>query len=131
MGHALSGRSARRSGPMGLLAASCLDGPPPGERTLGQADARALLNRRRDDRGRAPRGPLRTLHTFSFVAWGVLIGVHVLAYLTRVLHDGTMDWRRNAVDVVAGVVLASSTLPAQRTVLHHGGHRHHHEARSR
>jgi hypothetical protein len=29
MGHALSGRSARRSGPMGLLAASCLDGPPP------------------------------------------------------------------------------------------------------
>jgi hypothetical protein len=53
-----------------------------------------------------------------------------------------MDWRRNAVDVVAGVrsrravivaallagvVLASATLPAQRTVLHHGGHRHHHE----
>jgi len=26
MGHALSGRSARRSGSMGLLAASCLDG---------------------------------------------------------------------------------------------------------
>jgi hypothetical protein len=85
---------------------------------------------------------LRTLHTFSFVAWGVLIGVHVLAYLTRVLGDGTMDWRRNAVDVVAGVrsrraivvgtllagvVLASATLPAQRTVLRHGGHRHHHE----
>jgi hypothetical protein len=87
-------------------------------------------------------GELRTLHTFSFVAWGVLIGVHVLAYLTRVLRDGTMDWRRNAVDVVAGVrsrramlvgtllagvVLASATLPAQRTVLRHGGHRHHHE----
>jgi hypothetical protein len=90
-------------------------------------------------------GQLRTLHTFSFVAWGVLIGVHVLAYLTRVLRDGTMDWRRNAVDVVAGVrsrramlvgallagvVLASTTLPAQRTVLHHGGHRHHQEGRS-
>lgn len=90
-------------------------------------------------------GQLRTLHTFSFVAWGVLIGVHVLFYFTRVLHDGTMDWRRNAVDVVAGVrsrrailvgallagvVLASTTLPAQRTVLHHGGHRHHHEGRS-
>jgi alcohol dehydrogenase class IV len=85
-------------------------------------------------------GELRTLHTFSFVAWGVLIGVHVLAYLTRVLRDGTMDWRRNAVDVVAGVrsrramlvgtllagiVLASATLPAQHTVLRHGGHRHH------
>jgi hypothetical protein len=90
-------------------------------------------------------GQLRTLHTFSFVAWGVLIGVHVLAYLTRVLRDGTTDWRRNAVDVVAGVrsrrailvgallagvVLASTTLPAQRAVLHHGGHRHHHEGRS-
>ena len=87
-------------------------------------------------------GELRTLHTFSFVAWGVLIGVHVLAYFTRVLRDGTMDWRRNAVEVVAGVrsrramlvgtllagvLLASATLPAQRTVLRHGGHRHHHE----
>jgi hypothetical protein len=85
-------------------------------------------------------GQLRTLHTYSFVAWGVVIGVHVLAYLTRVLRDGPMDWRRNAVDVVAGVrsrravlvgsllagvVLAVGTLPAQRTVLHHGGHRHH------
>src|SRR5579859_5493180 len=48
-------------------------------------------------------GELRTLHTFSFVAWGVLIGVHALAYFTRVFRDGTMDWRRNAVDVVAGV----------------------------
>jgi hypothetical protein len=90
-------------------------------------------------------GRLRTLHTFSFVAWGVLIAVHVLAYLTRVLRDGTMDWRRNAVDVVAGVrsrraivvgtliagvVLALATLPAQRTVLHHGGHHHDHEGRS-
>jgi hypothetical protein len=90
-------------------------------------------------------GQLRTLHTLSFIAWGVLVGVHVLAYLTRVLRDGTMDWRRNAVDVVAGVrsrrailvgavlagvVLASATLPAQRTVLHHGGHRHHREGRS-
>src|SRR5579864_2956165 len=89
-------------------------------------------------------GELRTLHTFSFVAWGVLTGVHVLAYLTRVLRDGTKDWRRDAVDVVAGVrsrralllgtllagvVLASVTLPAQRTVLRHGGHRHHHEGR--
>jgi hypothetical protein len=56
-----------------------------------------------------------------------------------------MDWRRSATDVVAGVwsrrailvgallagvVLASATLPAQRTVLHHGGHHHHHEGRS-
>jgi hypothetical protein len=91
-----------------------------------------------------PGGRLRTLHTFSFVAWGVLIGVHALAYLARVLRDGTMDWRRNAVDVVAGVrsrrailfgtllagvVVALATLPAQRTVMHHGGHDHQHEGR--
>jgi hypothetical protein len=90
-------------------------------------------------------GQLRTLHTFSFIAWGVLIGVHVLAYLTHVLRRGTMDWRREAVDVVAGVrsrravvvgtvvagvALALATLPAQRTVLRHGGHRHHHEGRT-
>jgi hypothetical protein len=77
-------------------------------------------------------GRLRTLHTFSFVAWGVLIGVHVLAYLTRVLRDGSMDWRRNAVDVVAGVrsrravivaallagvVLASATLSSPSSCL--------------
>jgi hypothetical protein len=89
-------------------------------------------------------GELRTLHTYSFVAWGVLIGVHVLGYLTHVLRDGTKDWR-NGVDVVAGVwsrraivvgallagvVLAVATLPSQRTVLDHGGHRHHHEGRS-
>jgi hypothetical protein len=89
-------------------------------------------------------GELRTLHTFSFIAWGVLIVVHILAYLGRMLRDGTMDWRRNPVNVVAGVrsrrtllvgallagvVLALTTLPAQRTVLRHGGHRHHHEGR--
>ena len=76
---------------------------------------------------------------FSFVTWGVLMAAHVLAYLARVFHEGTMDWRRNAADVVAGarsrrallvgavlagVVLAAATLPAQRTGLHHGGHRH-------
>ena len=87
-------------------------------------------------------GSLRTLHTFSFIAWGVLIGVHVLAYLTRVFRDGTKDWRLSAGDVVAGVrsrrallvgsllagvILAAATLPQQRTVLHHGGHRHHHD----
>lgn len=85
-------------------------------------------------------GELRTLHTLSFIAWGVLIGIHVLAYLARVLHEGTADWRGNASDVVAGVrsrrallvgsvlagvVLAWTTLPAQRTVERHGGHRHH------
>jgi hypothetical protein len=81
-------------------------------------------------------GQLRTLHTFSFVAWGVLMGVHVLAYLTRVFRDGIADWRRSATDVVdgvrvrralllgsllAGVIVALATYSAQKTVLHHGG----------
>jgi hypothetical protein len=29
-------------------------------------------------------GQLRTMHTLSFIAWGVLMIVHVLAYLTRI-----------------------------------------------
>jgi hypothetical protein len=84
-------------------------------------------------------GQLRTLHTFSFVAWGVLIGVHVLAYLVRVWREGVADWRRSGLEVVrgaasrrallvgtvlAGVVLGLATLPAQRTVEHHGGRAH-------
>jgi hypothetical protein len=83
-------------------------------------------------------GELRTLHTFSFIAWGVLTAVHVLAYVARVFRDGVADWRRHALDVVvgagsrrallvgtviAGVALGLATLPAQRTVEHHrGGH---------
>jgi hypothetical protein len=89
-------------------------------------------------------GELRTLHTFSFVAWGVLIAIHVLAYLTRVFHDGIADWRSNASDVVAGVgtrravlagsilagvVLALATYSPQQVVLkHRGEHGHHHES---
>jgi len=89
-------------------------------------------------------GELRTLHTFSFVAWGVLMIVHVLAYLTRVLRDGVADWRRHAVEVVAGagtrravlagallagLVVALATYSAQQTVLKHRGERgHHHES---
>ena len=88
-------------------------------------------------------GELRTLHTYSFIAWGVLIAVHVLAYLTRVFHDGVADWRRHAVEIVAGagarravltgallagVVVALATYSAQQTVLKHRGERgHHHE----
>lgn len=83
-------------------------------------------------------GQLRTLHTLSFIVWGVLMVVHVLAYLTRVLRLGSADWRRNAADVVAGararrgllagtllagVILALATYPAQQAWL---SHRHEH-----
>ncbi len=87
-------------------------------------------------------GSLRTLHTLSFIAWGLLMIVHVLAYLTRVLRDGPADWRRNAAQVVAGarsrrallagallagVILALATYPAQQDWLSHRHHDHRHE----
>ena len=87
-------------------------------------------------------GSLRTVHTLSFIAWGVLMIVHVLAYLTRVLRVGPADWRRNAGEVVAGarsrrallagallagVIVAVATYPAQQAWL---SHRHEHHDRS-
>jgi hypothetical protein len=74
-----------------------------------------------------------TLHVVSFVVWGVLMIVHVLAYLARTVRDGAADWRRSAAPVsgvgprrlavgsalVAGVILASATYPAQHAWLNH------------
>jgi hypothetical protein len=86
-------------------------------------------------------GQLRTLHTLSFIAWGVLMIVHVLAYLTRVLRLGAADWRRNrdhivagvssrralvAGALVAGVIVALATYPIQQAWL---SHRHEHRDR--
>jgi hypothetical protein len=79
-------------------------------------------------------GVLRTVHSLSFIAWGVLLLVHVLAYLRRTLRLGTSDWRRNAGLVVAGararrgalvaallagVIVALATYPAQQAWLSH------------
>jgi hypothetical protein len=81
-------------------------------------------------------GVLRTVHTLSFIVWGVLMIVHVLAYLTRTLRVGPADWRRHAEQVVAGtrsrraalggallagVVVAVATYPAQQSWLNHRG----------
>jgi hypothetical protein len=86
-------------------------------------------------------GLLLSLHSLSFVVWGILIVVHVLAYLVRTLRVGTADWRRRAEVVVAGsrsrraalsgallagVILALATYPAQRAWLNH--HREHRDA---
>jgi hypothetical protein len=84
-------------------------------------------------------GELRTLHTLSFIVWGVLIAVHVLAYLTLTLRLGTADWRAHGGQVVAGVrsrraalvgallagvVVALATYPMQQSFLNHRhGHR--------
>ena len=47
-------------------------------------------------------GALRTVHTLSFVVWGPLMIVHLVAYLGRTLRLGPADWRRHAEVVVAG-----------------------------
>jgi hypothetical protein len=79
-------------------------------------------------------GVLLTVHTFSFVVWGVLMIVHVLAYLKRALRVGISDWRQNTALVVAGarhrraalgasllagVIVALATYPAQQAWLSH------------
>jgi hypothetical protein len=86
-------------------------------------------------------GQLRTLHTLSFIAWGVLMIIHVLAYLTRVLRVGLADWRANSDQVVSGagtrravlsgallvgLIVALATYPAQQSWLNHR-HDHGHE----
>ena len=47
-------------------------------------------------------GPLLQVHAASFAVWGVLIAIHILAYLTRVLREGLADWRRHSITRVAG-----------------------------
>jgi hypothetical protein len=79
-------------------------------------------------------GVLRSVHTLSFTAWGVLVIVHVVAYLKRTLRIGTSDWRRHAGPVVAGararraalgaallagLILALATYPTQQAWLSH------------
>src|SRR5262249_56970153 len=41
-------------------------------------------------------GLLLTLHAAAFVVWGVAVGIHVLAYLERVVRFGLPDWRSHA-----------------------------------
>jgi hypothetical protein len=83
--------------------------------------------------------PLK-LHQISFVVWGVLVVVHVLAYLMRTLRVGPADWRPNAELVVAGVrsrraalggallagvIIAAATYPAQHAFkVHSRAHPH-------
>jgi len=87
-------------------------------------------------------GLLLGLHAVSFGVWGVVMIVHVLAYLARTLRVGPADWLPHAQDVVAGVrsrraalagallagaILALATYPAQQSWLsHRREHRHTH-----
>jgi hypothetical protein len=75
------------------------------------------------------RGWLQTMHALSFTVWGVLMVVHVAAYLPRALRRGTADWRNRisptvpgartrgallAVALLAGGVIALATYHAQQ-----------------
>jgi hypothetical protein len=87
-------------------------------------------------------GLLRTVHAVSFVVWGVLMIVHVLAYIARTLRLGPADWLPHAERVVAGArsrraalagallagaIVALATYPAQQAWLsHRHEHRHTH-----
>ena len=78
--------------------------------------------------------------TVSFTAWGVVLIVHVLAYAARTLRDGPKDWLPGAEQVVAGVrsrraalsgallagvLVALATYPAQQSGPNHRReHRH-------
>ena len=83
-------------------------------------------------------GVLLTLHAVSFAVWGVIMIVHVLAYIARTLRVGPANWLPHAEQIVAGVrsrrvvvggallagaILAPATYPVQQTWL---SHRHEH-----
>jgi hypothetical protein len=84
-------------------------------------------------------GLLLTVHAASFVIWGVLMIVHVLAYLPRVLRDGLADWKPRARALAgakirryvvagalaAGVVVGLATYSVQTTWLSSRRHHHH------
>ena len=85
-------------------------------------------------------GLLLSLHAVSFGVWGVVMIVHVLAYIARTLRVGPADWLPHAEQVVAGTrsrraalagallagaIVALATYPAQQAWLdHRGEHRH-------
>jgi hypothetical protein len=74
-------------------------------------------------------GLLKDVHGISFIVWGVLMIVHVLAYLGRTLRVGIKDWLPHTSPVVAGagsrraliggsllagVILAGAIYPVQQ-----------------
>ncbi|MGN6256474.1 MAG: hypothetical protein ACTHN3_01825 [Solirubrobacterales bacterium] len=53
-------------------------------------------------------GPLLLLHKASFVAWGLVFGIHFLAYVPRVLHSLGSDWSAARRRSVGGAGLRAS-----------------------
>jgi cytochrome b len=75
------------------------------------------------------RGWILTVHATSFAVWGVLMAVHVVAYVARTFRRGTADLRRRTERIVpgarirrallggalvAGVLIALAAYPAQQ-----------------
>jgi hypothetical protein len=87
-------------------------------------------------------GLLLTAHVVSFVIWGVLMIIHVLAYLRHVLSHGVADWRPAARSVAgaklrryvvagalaAGIVVGLGTYSVQTAWLSRRGHHRHERA---
>jgi hypothetical protein len=80
-------------------------------------------------------GWLVRVHATSFAVWGVLVLVHTVVYLRRAVRRGTADWRPRperivpgmqarrrvlAGAIVAGIVVALATYPAQQAFHSHG-----------
>jgi hypothetical protein len=85
-------------------------------------------------------GLLLTAHAAAFVVWGVLITIHVLAYLPHVLRNGLADWRPRVAlrgaslrrtlvvgAIAAGVAVGLGTYTVQTTWLAHRHHHHEHD----
>jgi hypothetical protein len=82
-------------------------------------------------------GLLLTAHAASFAVWGVLVGIHALAYLGYLRRYGLADWRRARIAppgsrsrrfavvaaLLAGAVVGVATYSTQTAWL---SHRHHH-----
>jgi hypothetical protein len=76
---------------------------------------------------------LLEVHKVTFIVWGVVFGVHVLAHLRGMARSLRSDWRVPgarmrlallAASITSGLTVAIAVLPS---ISHwHGGHHHHH-----
>jgi hypothetical protein len=57
-------------------------------------------------------GTLLEVHKVSFIVWGVMFGVHFLAYVPRVVRSLRADWRAARRDAVPGAGLRGMLLAA-------------------
>ena len=61
-------------------------------------------------------GLLGTVHVVSFVTWGVLVLVHILAYGLRASRVGRLDWQRSRRNRLSGAVARRALLAGGLTI---------------